>query len=159
MCAKSLQSCPTLCAPWTVGYQAPLPTGFSRQEYWSGLPHTPPEDLPDPEIKPESLTSPALASGFFTTSTTWRAAILCVVKPIIKMTLANRYRTWTPVDIIKSQNQPLWTRSVYGHFFLSPHTSPYGLSQLDWEYLDSEPKLLKPFIWCYFLVVFLPHLF
>ena len=32
------QSCPTLSDPWTVAYQAPLPMGFSRQEYWSGVP-------------------------------------------------------------------------------------------------------------------------
>ena len=47
--------------------------GFSRQEYWSGLPCPPPADLPDPGIEPVSLMSPALAGGFFTTSTTWEA--------------------------------------------------------------------------------------
>ena len=41
--------------------------GFSRQEYWSGLPCPPPGDLPDPGIEPSSLASPALAGGFFTT--------------------------------------------------------------------------------------------
>ena len=40
--------------------------GFSRQEYWSGLPFPPPGDLPDPEIEPTSLLSPALGGGFFT---------------------------------------------------------------------------------------------
>ena len=40
--------------------------GFSRQEYWSGLPFPPPGDLPDPEIEPRSLLSPALGGGFFT---------------------------------------------------------------------------------------------
>ena len=54
----------------TIARQAPLSVGFSRQEYWSGLPCPSPGDLPDPGIKPES---PALASGFFTTSTTWEA--------------------------------------------------------------------------------------
>ena len=44
---------------------------FSRQESWSGLPCPPPGDLPDPGIECASLTSPALASQFFTTSTTW----------------------------------------------------------------------------------------
>ena len=39
---------------------------FSRQEDWSGLPLPPPGDLPNPGIEPESLTSPALAGGFFT---------------------------------------------------------------------------------------------
>ena len=53
---------------WTVAYQAPLSIGFSRQEYWSGLPCPAPGDLPDPGIKPVSLTSPALLGRFFTTS-------------------------------------------------------------------------------------------
>ena len=42
--------------PWTVDCQAPLSMGFSRQEYWSGLPCPPPEDLPNPGIKPTFLT-------------------------------------------------------------------------------------------------------
>ena len=57
-----------LCAaPWTVACQAPLSMGCSRQKYWSWLPFPPPEDLPDPGIKPVSLASPALAGKFFTT--------------------------------------------------------------------------------------------
>ena len=44
--------------------------GFSRQEYWSRLPFSPPGDLPDPGIELAALTSPALTGGFFTTSTT-----------------------------------------------------------------------------------------
>ena len=44
-----------------------------RKGYWSGLPCSPPEDLPDPGIEPASLKSLALAGGFFTTSTTWEA--------------------------------------------------------------------------------------
>ena len=58
----------------TLACQAPLSMGFSRQEYWSGLPCPPPGDLPNPEIKstyPVSL--PALAGKFFPTSTTWEA--------------------------------------------------------------------------------------
>ena len=42
--------------------------GFSRQEYWSGLPWPPLGDFPDPGIQPESLTTPALVGEFFTTS-------------------------------------------------------------------------------------------
>ena len=42
--------------------------GLSRYEYWSGLPCPPPGDLPNPEIKPVSLTSPALTDGFLTTN-------------------------------------------------------------------------------------------
>ena len=62
--AKSLQSV-TL---WTVTHQAPLSMGSSRQIYWIGFPCPSPEHLPDPGIEPMSLTSPALAGGFFTTS-------------------------------------------------------------------------------------------
>ena len=40
--------------PWTVAHQAPLSIGFSRPEYWSGLPCSPPGDLPNPGIKPRS---------------------------------------------------------------------------------------------------------
>ena len=50
--------------PWTVACQVPLSLGFSRQEYWSGLPFPPSGDLPDPGIKPKSLTSPALEKPF-----------------------------------------------------------------------------------------------
>ena len=121
MCAKSLQSCPTLCkpmdcsppgssvhgilqarilewvampppgdlpssvqslsrvqlfaTPWTVARQGPLSMGFSRQGYWTALP-CPPGDLPNPGIEPASLTSPALADGFFPTSVTWEAALV-----------------------------------------------------------------------------------
>ena len=53
--------------PWTVASQAPLSMGFSRQEYWSGLPCPPPGDLLDSGIEPASLASPALADGCFTT--------------------------------------------------------------------------------------------
>ena len=52
--------------------------GFSRQEYWSGLPCPPPGDLPDPGIKPTSLMSPASAGGFFTASAPWEALLACV---------------------------------------------------------------------------------
>ena len=56
---------------WTVACQASPSMGISRGEYWSGLPCPPPGDLLNPGIEPGSLTSPALAGGFFTISTTW----------------------------------------------------------------------------------------
>ena len=67
MCAKSLQSSPTLATQLTVARQAPPSTGFSRQEYWHGLPCPSPGDLPKPGIESVSFMSPALAGGFFTT--------------------------------------------------------------------------------------------
>ena len=61
---KSLSRVQLFAAPWTVTYQAPLPMGFSRQGYWSGLPFPSPGDLPDPEIEPGSpaLQADALSS-------------------------------------------------------------------------------------------------
>ena len=50
-----------------VAYQAPLPMGFSRQEYWNRLPFPSPRNLPDPGIKPLSPVAPVLAGGIFTT--------------------------------------------------------------------------------------------
>ena len=67
------QSCLTLCDPWTVAHQAPPSIGFSRQEYWSGLPFPSPGDLPHPGTEPNFLASPTLAGGFFTTGATWEA--------------------------------------------------------------------------------------
>ena len=60
-----------LCNLQTVASQATLSMGFSRQEYWSGLPCLPSGDLPDPGKEPTFLTSPALAGRFFSTSVTW----------------------------------------------------------------------------------------
>ena len=62
-------------ALWTVGCQAPLSMRFSRQEYWSRLPFPTPGDLLDPRIKFVTLVLPALADGFFATSTTWEAQL------------------------------------------------------------------------------------
>ena len=56
---------------WAVAHQTPLSMGFSRQEYQSGFPYSPPG--PDPGIKTKFLKSPALSGKFFITSTTWEA--------------------------------------------------------------------------------------
>ena len=61
--------------PRTVAHQALLSMGFSRQEYWRGLPFPPPGDLPDPGIK---CTSPALAGGFFTTEPPGKPSSNCL---------------------------------------------------------------------------------
>ena len=61
MCVLSRFSCfPHFVTLWTVGHQAPLCIGFSRQKYWSGLPCPPLGNLPDPGIKAAPFTSPAL---------------------------------------------------------------------------------------------------
>ena len=64
-------SCVRLSAnPWTAAHRAPLSIEFPRQEYWSGLPCSPPGYPPDPEIEP---MSPVVSGRFFTTSTCWEA--------------------------------------------------------------------------------------
>ena len=73
--------------PWTVALQGPLSMRFSRQEYWNRLPCSNPEDLPHPGIEPESLTFPALAGGFFTTSATWEAQAFNKCKLLILFSL------------------------------------------------------------------------
>ena len=79
---KSLSHVRLFATSWTVACQTCHSMGFSRQEYWSGLPCPPPADLPDPGIEPVSLMFPALTGGFFTTSTTYNSfsfAVLCLV--------------------------------------------------------------------------------
>ena len=61
--AKSLSHIQLFVTPWTVARQAPLSMGFSRQEYWNGLPFPPPGNLPNPGIKPRF---PVLQVDFFT---------------------------------------------------------------------------------------------
>ena len=77
--------------------------GFFRQEYWSGWPCPPPGDLPDPGIEPESLTSPALAGGFFTTRATWEIqslqltlTLLSILHTLTRYMLTEVY--WLPQD-------------------------------------------------------------
>ena len=53
-------------SPWTIAHKPPLSKGFSRQKYWSELPHPPPGDLPNPGTDPMYPASPALAGRFFT---------------------------------------------------------------------------------------------
>ena len=74
---QSLSRVQPFVIPWTVALQALLPMGFSRQEYWSGLPFPTPgekKNFPTQGVKLVSLASLALASVFLTTSTTWEAS-------------------------------------------------------------------------------------
>ena len=61
---KLLSHVQLFATPWTVACQAPLSMGFSRQEYWSGVPFPSPGNLPNPGIKPRSpaLQADALSS-------------------------------------------------------------------------------------------------
>ena len=80
--------CPTHVTPWTIACQAPLSMGFSRQEYWSGMPFPPPGDLPDPgsnlhllHWQADSLSLSPLGSPYINTHTyTWASLIAQSVK-------------------------------------------------------------------------------
>ena len=67
LCAKLLQSCPTLCDPTDWRPLGSSVHGVLQQERWTGLPCPRPGGLPDPGMEPVSLKAPALAGGFFTT--------------------------------------------------------------------------------------------
>ena len=71
MCAKSLQSCPTLDDPMDCSPPGSSVHGILQAEYWSGLPCSPARDLPYPGIDSMSLMSPASAGGFFSTGVSW----------------------------------------------------------------------------------------
>ena len=74
---KSLSRVRLFATPWTVAHQAPLSMGFSRQEYWSGLPFISPGDLPDPRIKPRS---PALQADTLTSEPSGRSSQMQILK-------------------------------------------------------------------------------
>ena len=82
MHAQSLSRVRLFATPWTIALQAPLPMGFSRQEYWSGLPFSSPGDLPNPGIEPVFPASLALATwgaqyiGYFAVYSLLRLALL-----------------------------------------------------------------------------------
>ena len=77
---------------WTVSRQAPLSMGFFRQKYWSGLP-CPPSPRSSQTTDPNSLRSPALAGGFFTTSATWET-LYCIIKYMCKKKKKRKSRSF-----------------------------------------------------------------
>ena len=80
---KSLSRVRLLVTPWTVAYQAPLSIGFSRQEYWSGLPFLSPGYLPKPGIKPGSPALQTNALQVKKTRGTGRMALAAICSPKI----------------------------------------------------------------------------
>ena len=97
--------------------------GFSKQEYWSGLPCPPPGNLPDPGIEPVSLMSSAVARGFFTTRALWEAQNLSNTQRSSRwQTDSFRAQAWTWIQ--KSDSYPVVSDSLQPHGLYSPWTSP-----------------------------------
>ena len=92
---------------WTVACQAPLSWDSPRQENWSGLPCPAPGDLPNPGIELTSLTSPALANRFFTTSATWEAPLNNILLSINNTQIKEEVSTEI-LKMSKIQHQNLW---------------------------------------------------
>ena len=111
---------------WTVVCQTPLSVGFSRQEYWSGLPCRLLGDLPNPGIKLTCLKSPALTGGFFTTSTTWEVPLKCILdlnSPYSYHPISSFYErnTWKSLHLLTQFSLELilirWLRFPSSPFF------------------------------------------
>ena len=102
------KSCLTLATPWIVACQAPLSVGFSRQEYWSGLPFLSPGDLPDPGIEPRS---PALQTDSLLTE------------------LWGKCKNFNNKVILQSQNLPIRKRLISSQdwWAVSEHRHQPGL--------------------------------
>ena len=101
--------------PWNIAHQAPLSMGFSRQEYWSGLPFSTPGDLLNPGNKPVSLSPPALASRFFTTVPTGKPLNRYEQDP---NPLLNIFYIWWLED-----HPPDWLLALHNRTFFPPHCS------------------------------------
>ena len=87
--AQSLSRVRLFVTPWTVAPQAPLSTGFPRQESWSGLPRPPPGDLPNPGIEPVSQVYLHWQVGSLPLASPWASLVAQLVKnpPAMQETL------------------------------------------------------------------------
>ena len=88
VCAQLLSQVRLCATLWTAAFQAPLSIGFSRHEYWSGLPCPPPGDLPDPAIELMSFASHALAGRFFTLAPPVKPTRMVGQRPFFKTAAA-----------------------------------------------------------------------
>ena len=119
-----------LCAtPWTVAHKAPLPTGFSKQEYWSALSFLTSGDILDPEIKSAYLTSSVLSGMLFITSTSivifsfswWRGK-----RSAYQSRRHNRCSFWSP-DEEDPQEEKMTTQSIILAWKIPRTEEPGGL--------------------------------
>ena len=101
--------------------------GFSRQEYWSGVPLPSPGDLPHPQIKPVSLKSPALAGRFFATSATWEAHVLNggYVNKTLKLVFHSSQHHQDLKFVFEKVGDTLVFRQQRGTVWVSPSQYPH----------------------------------
>ena len=125
--------------PWPVTQQAPLSMGFSRQEYWSGLPFPSPADLPIPGIKSPSLKSLALAGRFFTTEPPWSRADWPNIED-------NRERAqWAREEMADDSGKGvLFGQPAQGPSCPDPSSPSVGLCHLSpvWEEIPAQPLMI-----------------
>ena len=126
----------------TVAHQAPLSMGFSRQEYWSGLPCPPPGDLPSPGMEPTSLSSLALAGGSL--------LLAPPGKPLRKHGLLSNWRfqkqSYYPAFRKERKKPVLWGRKLRGLWKNEPsqtcnHTSFVPRSPLPLPHVSKEQRM------------------
>ena len=103
--------------PWSLACQVPPSMGFSRQEYWSGLPFPSPGDLPDPGIKPRSptLQADALISMMRLCNRIWQELPAPSIQGQLQILLGPRQATWR--EQTDGQNPEAWMSRNLGHYF------------------------------------------
>ena len=114
VCAKSFQSCLTLCDPMDCGPPSSSVHGILQARILEWLPRPPPGEFPNPGIKPLALMFPALAGGFFTTSTLWEAPVAYICQCTFSKEGVPR-KTWRIVLIVK------FIYCVRGYECFKPH--------------------------------------
>ena len=107
-------------APWDVACPAPLSMGFSRQEYWSGLPYSSPGDIPNPGTEPMSLTSTTLAGVLFSTSAIWEACAVVTVYP---------YSVWEGMTQKHEYQETRLTGGLHGSWLVQPVSAWYHFQE------------------------------
>ena len=125
--------------PWTVAHQAPLSMGFSRQEYWSGLPCPPPVDLSDPGIEPASPASPSLQADSLPLSH-WRSPELNTVLSNTSQNLVVFFRWFSlKVELIMIQDH------LFNFSFMSPQKVAIFSSYL---FCTFTLKMISIYLFC-----------
>ena len=144
---------------WTVAYQAPLSMGFSRQEYWSGLPFPSPGDLPNPGIEPRF---PALEADALTSEPPetrfqiQKSEIEMKVSPvallyhrliIIFFNLSKRWQSKCKANLVIERKKEKVKSLICVQLFATPWTSAYRAPLCPWDFPGKNTR-----VGCYFLL-------